>query len=73
MGTYSKKMKPCLELAKGHLRWDIRRGWPGMKWEMRELQRHASVYEGLKAGYWLDQESKMDIEEEAGSRLYNCL
>ena len=44
-----------------------------MKWEVRELQRDASVYEGLKAGYWLDQESKMYIEEEAGSRLYNCL
>lgn len=44
-----------------------------MKWEVRELQRDTCICEGLKAGYWLDQESKMDIEEEAGSRLYNCL
>ena len=70
MGTYSKKMKPCLELAKRHLRWEIRRGWPGVKWEVTELQRDACICEGLKAGYQLDQESKMDTEEEAGRRLY---
>ena len=32
------------------------------------LQREACVLEGLKAVSWPEQESEMDMEEEAGSR-----
>ena len=53
------------------------RRWPGIKWErdywQRELLREACVCEGLRAVYWLEQESEMDIDEEAGSRSLNCL